>query len=344
MNYLFKNFIEMTSVLDAETVMAMTVITSLVSILIAVVALSYSIIQGWQNQKHNRLSLRPLLGADLLTEKAKNNNKRIKFELVNHGVGPAIIKKIVLFCDGKKVVCNSAKEYHNFMKEKLNGIKPLETAFVVPCSVMQTRDRLSIWDIEYNPENDDIDFIYKLNLRIEYESVYQDYCYVYDTKDDIKFNEKKPDKKSPCDLSYVARTLANIHADCFTIPRPWTAQKFACLLKKQDVSHIKDENCFVIWQRLNTEQTELLSIAVKPKQRGKGKGRDLLNKVIADAKSNGDKSILLEVAKNNAPALHLYKSVGFKKAGVRHAYYKVPDAPSIDAVLMRLDLMDSSLT
>ena len=45
--------------------------------------------------------------------------------------------------------------------------------------------------------------------------------------------------------------------------------------------------------------------------------------------SNGNKSITLEVNKNNIPALNLYKKFEFKEVAIRKGYYQ-----GIDGILM----------
>ena len=136
----------------------------------------------------------------------------------------------------------------------------------------------------------------------------------------------------------LAQTLAHIHAACFTIPRPWTADEFATLLQNPTVFHIKHEHGFAIGQRLDDTQTELLTLAVIPEQQGKGFGHELLNNFITDVKNKDGQNIVLEVAKSNTPALHMYKVAGFYEIGNRPAYYTAPNTPAIDAILMRMDI------
>ncbi len=138
----------------------------------------------------------------------------------------------------------------------------------------------------------------------------------------------------------LAQTLAHIHVACFTIPRPWTAQEFHDLLENPTVFHIKHEHGFAIGQRLDDTQTELLTLAVIPEQQGKGFGRELLNNFIAEVKNKNGQNIVLEVAENNKSALGLYITAGFYKIGFRTDYYQVPNAPNINAVLMRLDITE----
>ena len=48
--------------------------------------------------------------------------------------------------------------------------------------------------------------------------------------------------------------------------------------------------------------------------------------------------VLLEVRVDNAPAIHLYESLGFEQLGMRRAYYQ---PGNIDAWTMRLELRGS---
>lgn len=52
-------------------------------------------------------------------------------------------------------------------------------------------------------------------------------------------------------------------------------------------------------------------VAVSAAARGKGVGRALLERVIADATDAGASAVSLEVRQDNAPARHLYASLGF---------------------------------
>ena len=68
---------------------------ALASAFVAACALGVTIWQGRQNYKHNKLSVRPLL-ATMEHHHTTDNIGHIAFELINCGVGPAIIKNFVL--------------------------------------------------------------------------------------------------------------------------------------------------------------------------------------------------------------------------------------------------------
>ena len=75
-------------------------ITGASSVVIALCALAISIWQGAQARKHNRLSFRPHL-ATWTHKNAETGSYEV--ELMNNGLGPAMIKKFALFVDGKLI-------------------------------------------------------------------------------------------------------------------------------------------------------------------------------------------------------------------------------------------------
>ena len=74
------------------------------------------------------------------------------------------------------------------------------------------------------------------------------------------------------------------------------------------------------------------NIAVLPAHRGRGIGRALTAALVGHARAGGA-FITLEVRASNVPAVSLYASLGFEKAGVRRGFYK---APREDALIFTL--------
>lgn len=74
-------------------------IIALASITIALSALAVAIWQGHLMRKHNRLSLRPHLTFKQTMSEA---NPQFSLELLNNGLGPAIIKRFQVLIDGKR--------------------------------------------------------------------------------------------------------------------------------------------------------------------------------------------------------------------------------------------------
>lgn len=63
---------------------------------------------------------------------------------------------------------------------------------------------------------------------------------------------------------------------------------------------------------MKSDAIELTYIGVALSQRGKGLGRKLLNAFIEAGRSNGYRSVVLSVEKENSPAIALYEKSGFK--------------------------------
>ncbi|MDP3740180.1 MAG: GNAT family N-acetyltransferase [Hyphomonadaceae bacterium] len=69
------------------------------------------------------------------------------------------------------------------------------------------------------------------------------------------------------------------------------------------------------------DDAELLTIATDQGRRRAGLGRRIFGALDREAASRGLKRWVLEVARNNLPAIGLYKSSGFVEISVRKAYY-----------------------
>lgn len=131
--------------------------------------------------------------------------------------------------------------------------------------------------------------------------------------------------------------LARLHAAAFTMPRPWSAAEFRALLDSPGVFLAGDGEGFVLGRALAGE-AELLTLAVHPAARRRGQGRRWLNAFEAEARARGAEEALLEVAADNAAALALYHSAGWREAGRRPRYYRPAQGPRIDALLLRKGL------
>lgn len=79
------------------------------------------------------------------------------------------------------------------------------------------------------------------------------------------------------------------------------------------------------------DEGEVLNLAAHPAARRQGLGGAVLDALLAEAARRGLRSIALEVRVSNAPAIALYRSRGFRTAGVRRRFYT---APTEDAYTM----------
>lgn len=83
---------------------------------------------------------------------------------------------------------------------------------------------------------------------------------------------------------------------------------------------------------------ELMMLGVLPAMQRQGIGRQLLDRVIADARSNGAAAVFLEVRSGN-PAIDLYSAGNFTKVGTRPRYYRGSCGEQYDAETHRLLLI-----
>lgn len=80
---------------------------------------------------------------------------------------------------------------------------------------------------------------------------------------------------------------------------------------------------------------QVMTVATDTARQGRGIGRAMMLDLLDHARAVGAGTVLLEVRVDNAPALHLYSSLGFETLGRRRAYYQ---PGNIDAWTMRLRL------
>lgn len=89
----------------------------------------------------------------------------------------------------------------------------------------------------------------------------------------------------------------------------------------------------IFWQIRDDVQVN--NIAVRPDCRGLGLGEAMMRFAIAKVREAGASFMTLEVRSSNAPAVTLYKKLGFEVLGTRKNYYTRPDE---DAQVMGLVL------
>ncbi|VBB05824.1 ribosomal-protein-alanine acetyltransferase [Lucifera butyrica] len=122
---------------------------------------------------------------------------------------------------------------------------------------------------------------------------------------------------------------------------PWSRQAFESEILDNDLAHylVVDDAGRVagyagMW--LILDEAHVTNIAILPGYRSLGLGRRLLQVLIDYAKTQGAKSMTLEVRKSNAPAQNLYRELGFVSRGVRPGYYTDTQE---DAIIMWKDAL-----
>lgn len=131
----------------------------------------------------------------------------------------------------------------------------------------------------------------------------------------------------------AARSCAALHARCFTSPRPWTEAEFAVFLENPNAVFCDKPGGFALG-RVVLDEAELLTIAIAPEHRRKGRARSVLTGFLSLATARGASMCFLEVAASNCAALGLYHGAGFRESGRRRGYYVQADGPPVDAILL----------
>jgi ribosomal-protein-alanine N-acetyltransferase len=75
----------------------------------------------------------------------------------------------------------------------------------------------------------------------------------------------------------------------------------------------------VVW--LVHDELHVLNVAVAPESRRRGVARSVLDRVEGNGREQGARVAMLEVRRSNAPAIALYRSLGYHEVGVRPRYY-----------------------
>lgn len=131
------------------------------------------------------------------------------------------------------------------------------------------------------------------------------------------------------DLSQVCA----IEADSFSLP--WTEKGFQDAIAMQHTIFLAAElngeiagycGCYQ-----SLEEAEITNVAVKRELRGQGIARKLLEELMRMGTAQGAFAYTLEVRVSNAPAIHLYESLGFESVGIRKKFY---EKPTEDAMIM----------
>jgi [ribosomal protein S18]-alanine N-acetyltransferase len=140
----------------------------------------------------------------------------------------------------------------------------------------------------------------------------------------------------------AAARLAAIHASAFA--RPWSTLDFERLLGERGVmadglflGRAAKPAGFVL-SRVVLDEAEIITVAVAADARGKGHARPLLAHHLDALSRRGVARVHLEVEEGNAPAIALYRRLGFRETGRREGYYHKADGTKASALTMALEL------
>ena len=127
----------------------------------------------------------------------------------------------------------------------------------------------------------------------------------------------------PADLSDAEAILALERAS-FAVP--WSESSIRGDLESNPAAHylvaVEEGNVvgyIGMWAIL--DEAQVMDIAVAPAARRRGIGRELVARLIEEARELGLDRILLEVREKNTGAIALYAAMGFESDGLRRGYY-----------------------
>lgn len=119
--------------------------------------------------------------------------------------------------------------------------------------------------------------------------------------------------------------IAQLEKECFS--QPWSENSLSEELKNENshfLAAVSDEVTGYIGVQEICGEAYITNVAVFEKYRKSGIGRALIRAACEGAESRSCEFITLEVRESNAPAIALYESEGFEKAGIRKNFYSSP--------------------
>jgi hypothetical protein len=147
------------------------------SAVIALCALGFSIWQGKQTQKHNRLSFRPHLTTWSHSDAEKGF---YAVDLINNGIGPAIIENFSIKVDGKPISGDGGEKIEKALKVLLPNLNyRSQHSYVAKGYSMSPKERCTVVAVQFlGPQLPSREFVENaLNrgeLEISYRSFYEE--------------------------------------------------------------------------------------------------------------------------------------------------------------------------
>lgn len=155
--------------------LSLELLVSASSVLIALCALFTTIWQAMQSRKHNKISFRPHLAS---WSHSRSNQGVFAIDLMNNGLGPALIKNFVIKGDGNRIPGNGTKPIEKalkmlFPKDSYNA----EFEFLGKNHAMPAQNKCRVIAIKFlddqGPSADKVEETFdKADLEVEYESFY----------------------------------------------------------------------------------------------------------------------------------------------------------------------------
>lgn len=132
--------------------------------------------------------------------------------------------------------------------------------------------------------------------------------------------------------------LLAVERHCYAGLMPWDRSAFTNELRKVDDTlylALVDGEVIIafIGCWLTLQESHITNLAVEPRYQNSGIGRFLMQWMIRESQQLPSKKLTLEVRVSNAPAKHLYHTLGFQDGKVKRAYYVADCEDALNMVL-----------
>lgn len=170
-------------------------IVGVANAIIALCALVFTVWQVFVERRHNKLSVTPHLTTWMHSDV---ENNRYQIDLLNNGIGPALIKSFLIQADGQPIHGEGTEPIEKTLKILFPqyGYQSYQ-AYVANGYMMSEKENRTLISIKFNgsqfPRPEEVEHVTKrVRLIIDYESIYGDkFCY-----DSDDFKSKEPLNKS----------------------------------------------------------------------------------------------------------------------------------------------------
>jgi hypothetical protein len=163
---------------------------SLASAVVAACALGITVWQACLTRKHNQLSVQPYLTTSQF-ENAENHVFTLTISLENCGIGPAIIKNFIFFDGDQEIARNNYHLVESYLKNNILSAYVFYFGFCVPGFAISAGTNHLLLQITSTSGPVNMSLINRLNIIVEYQSIYQDDVFVYDSRNDRIFHGRE---------------------------------------------------------------------------------------------------------------------------------------------------------
>lgn len=138
-----------------------------------------------------------------------------------------------------------------------------------------------------------------------------------------------------------APAVAAMHSELFN--PAWSEAEILRLLEHPAAAAliatagVRREPAGFVLAQIAADEAEILSLGVALKWQRLGLGRRLIEGLVRAAQRAEVRRLFLEVSNDNEAALRLYRSLDFRRVGLRPKYYKREGAPPVDALVLALE-------